>query len=119
MSEPLPFHTKKIHKSSAATDVLQPPDPDPLAGVEYTGDLEVDALTELDAIQVAFRDRRRQEERRFKQATDSEFWVAICFESREQKESFLRNAALSDLGDKYLDGTRVAQALGVDLNKEA
>lgn len=116
MPEPLPFHGKKSTPKTGIANVIQPPEADPLAGVEYTGDIETDALSELDALQVAFRDRRRREDRRFKQATDSEFWVAVCFESREQKESFLRNASLDDLGDKYLDGTRVAKTLGIELD---
>lgn len=97
--------------------VVQPPEPDPLGGVEYTGDLEVDAAAELDALSDAFRDRRRREDRRFKQATDSEFWVALCFENREQKEAFLRAFKIARLGDKYLDGRKVAVELGVDIGK--
>lgn len=48
-------------------------------------------------------------------ATDSEYWVAICFQTREQKEEFLRKARLIDLGDKYLDGIAVARVMGIKL----
>jgi hypothetical protein len=116
MPEPLPFHNKAKPRKLDA--VLRPAEPDPLADVEYTGDLEQDAIVELDALEAAFRDRRRQEDRRFKQATDSEFWVAVCFASRQQKEAFLARAGLAEIGDKYLDGVRVAEKLGVDLTEE-
>jgi len=47
---------------------------------------------------------------------DSEFWIAICFQNREQKEEFLRLLKIPrPLGDKYLDGMKVAKVLGVEL----
>lgn len=48
---------------------------------------------------------------------DSEFWVALCFQSRAQKEAFLRGIG-HDLvveGDKYLDGIELAKRLKVPL----
>ncbi|WP_058622881.1 hypothetical protein [Microbacterium testaceum] len=51
----------------------------------------------------------------FKRATDSEYWVAVCFKSREEKERFLESAGLTDLSDKYLDGRAVANRLDVSL----
>jgi len=85
--------------------------PDPLAEVEYTGDLQQDTAAELTAMQKAYRGRARAEVDRFREATDPEFWVALVFESREQKEDFLREFGLSRLGDKYLDGRKVARVL--------
>lgn len=73
----------------------------------------------LDALQSAFAARARDEGQRFRDATDSEYWVAVCFQSRAQKEEFLRRLKLDELGDKYLDGVRVAQRLGVPLETEA
>lgn len=71
---------------------------------------------ELDALSIAFRERSAQEARRFRDATDSEHWVCVCFTSREEKEAFLRAANLAKLGDKYLDGRKVARALGVAID---
>ncbi|WP_250504852.1 hypothetical protein [Bowdeniella massiliensis] len=84
---------------------------DPLAKVEYTGDLEADASAELSAMEVAYRERSKQEAKRFKDATDSEFWVALCFRTREDKEAFLQEFGLIDLGDKYMEGHKVADRL--------
>jgi hypothetical protein len=89
--------------------------PDPLAGLTPTGSEEVDAKAELNAMQLAFKARREREAERFKNATDSEFWFAVCFHTREQKEKFLRLAQLIELGDKYLDGLEVAKALNINL----
>lgn len=90
---------------------------DPLADVEYTDNLAVDCGREFDALQKGFADRAKAERKRFKQATDSEYWFAVCFESREEKEKFLKAAGVvvSMMGDKYIDGRKLAQVLGVDM----
>lgn len=85
--------------------------PDPLKDVDYTGNLETDSAKELTALEQGFRDRAKQEQDRFRLATDSEYWVAICFTSREDKEAFLRKHNLDSLGDKYLDGYDVDETL--------
>ncbi|XVV05344.1 hypothetical protein ACQPW3_08110 [Actinosynnema sp. CA-248983] len=94
------------------------PEPDPLAGVEYTGDLATDAATELDAVAQGFRDRTKREDERFRLATDSEYWFAVCFKTRADKEAFLAAARLMPIGDKYLDGYAVARALGIPMPTE-
>ncbi|SFO82803.1 hypothetical protein SAMN05421810_10192 [Amycolatopsis arida] len=94
------------------------PEPDPLADVEYTGDLPEDSRRELNALQQGFRDRARREAERFRLATDSEYWIAVCFKSREDKERFLRNAGLLAIGDKYMDGYAVARVLGVPMDDQ-
>lgn len=63
----------------------------------------------------AIRARELAQRDSFRDATDSEFWVAVCFETREQKAEFLRRLDLADLGDKYLDGRAVAERLGAPL----
>lgn len=89
--------------------------PDPLADVEYTGDLEKDSASELDALSAAMRERRTIERERYRQATDSEYWVALCFRSRKHKEAFIAGAGAARLGDKYVDGHAFARSLGIDL----
>jgi hypothetical protein len=91
------------------------PLPDPLQGVEYTGDLAADADAELDALAIGFRERTKREDERFRLATDSEFWFALCFKSRDEKDAFLKAARLMHIGDKYLDGRAAAAVLGVDM----
>lgn len=86
--------------------------PDPLADVEYTDNLEHDSRAELDALAEGFRSRRDQEVLRFKDATDSAYWFAVCFRTRADKEAFLQSIGATRLGDKYLDGHQLARVLG-------
>lgn len=64
--------------------------------------------------QTEFMKRAQAEQKRTELVTDSEFWFCVCFETREQKDKFLKAAGLWDIGDKYLDGRQVSKALGVD-----
>lgn len=89
--------------------------PDPLAGIEYTDDLESDSRAELDALAQGFRERRDTEAARFADATDSEYWFAVCFRTRGDKDAFLSGIQASRIGDKYLDGHKLAKILGVTL----
>lgn len=77
---------------------------------------EVQALEEVTEVLKGFKDRAKREDQRFTDATDSEYWVAVCFQTREQKEEFLRKAGWIDLGDKYLDGMLVAEAMKIRLD---
>lgn len=92
--------------------------PDPLAGYEYTGDIEADSAAEMSAMKAGFIARAQQENKRREKATDSEYWVCMCFQSREQVEEFLRRTGWGLPTDKYIDGQRVATALGVDIPPE-
>lgn len=58
-----------------------------------------------------FKERAAAETKRFADATDSEYWVAVCFHTREDKERFLAEFSLDTVGDKYLDGYEVAKIL--------
>lgn len=95
-------------KNSAAPD-------DPLAGVEYSGDLEKDSVSELTTLQKAYRARASAEANRFASTVDSEFWFAVCFKDRAEKDAFLKAAGVKTklMGDKYLDGRQLAAALGI------
>lgn len=90
--------------------------PDPLADVDYTGNREEDAGRELTAMEKAYRKRAKNEEKRVYDATDSEYWVAVCFRSREAKEAYLRAIDAIDIGDKYIDGHQLARRQGIDLD---
>ena len=71
---------------------------------------------ELNALQQGFADRAKQEKKRFEDATDSEFWFCMCFNTREQKEAFLEQIGWDTNGaDKYVDGVDVARQVGLKL----
>lgn len=82
---------------------------------DQTGDAELDSEADLDAVQAGFRARASADAGRKLAATDSEYWFAVCFQTREQKEAFLAAMKLMEHGDKYLDGQVLAQRLGVEL----
>lgn len=69
------------------------------------------------ALPNAFQERAAKEQDRRTDATDSRFWVALCFQTREEKEEFLVKAGLADLAldSDYLDGAEVAKRLDVEL----
>lgn len=72
-----------------------------------------EAIKELPS---AFSELAKEEQRRFVEATDSEYWFCVCFSTREEKDEFLRKSGLWDYGDKYLDGAVVAEKMGVKIN---
>ena len=68
---------------------------------------------ELGEAEQAFRSRMAREDNRKRQATDTEFWFAVYFPDREEKERFLRKYGLASIGDKYLPGRAVDMALSL------
>jgi len=78
-----------------------------------SGDIELDCAEELTEVQQGFRSRTKAETDRKNHVTDSAFWVCLCFQTRDQVEEFLRASKLAKPGEKYIDGRKVAAALGV------
>lgn len=88
--------------------------PDPLASVEYAGNVEEDAKREFTALELAFKEQAKAEKASQKYANDSEFWFCACFQSREQVEAFLQALGI-DPDTKYLSGFHLAEKLGIVL----
>lgn len=70
------------------------------------------------AILDAFRQRTTKEKLRQSDTTDTEYWVAVCFRSRDEKDAFVNEFGLSGCplikgttGDKYIDGPALARKL--------
>jgi hypothetical protein len=78
-------------------------------------DTEAASEAELSELLEGFKNRANRENDRMLEATDSEFWFCVCFQTREQKEEFLTKSNLMDVGDKYLDGMLVAEELKIKL----
>jgi len=85
------------------------------AGIEMTGDLQEDADSTMSEALRQIIERKKATQERFRVATDPEFFICVCFQSREQKNEFLRLAGWDDLGDKYINGLDVARRLGVGI----
>lgn len=99
-------HAVAKHKRAKQPTVVMP---------EITGNPEVDSRADLDAVQKGFRNRIKNENNRFELATDSEYWFAACFQTREQKEAFLKALDLLAHGDKYIDGRLLTEKMGIEL----
>lgn len=69
------------------------------------------------ALPNAFQNRASKEQDRRADATDSRYWVALCFQTAAEKEQFLIGSGLADLAldSDYLDGAEVAERLDVEL----
>lgn len=64
-----------------------------------------------------FKAQKAEEHKTFIENVDSEYWIAVCFQSREQKEEFLRRTGLMQFGDKYLDGMDVADHMSINIRE--
>ena len=83
----------------------------------YTGDIEQDTQAEVSAVKAGFIARAKTEEKRRQKATDSEFWCALCFQSRAQLDEFLRALKLP-LDQKYIEGQKLAKKIGVTITPD-
>lgn len=89
--------------------------PNPLKDLDLDGTPEERADQEISAALQHILDEKKLRRDQYRTMVDHEFWCAICFQNREQKERFLSLLGLTDLGEKYLDGLKVAERLNVDI----
>lgn len=74
----------------------------------------------LAALPSAVAERASREQDRRTIATDSRYWVAICFQTREQKDEFLSKTGLDAVSDgTYVDGQGAAAMLDIELTSPA
>lgn len=81
--------------------------------IAYTGDPEADCAAELDAVKSSFQQRAEHETRRRKKATESGYWICLCFQTQAQADAF----ALAATGktDRFADGVRAARTLRIEI----
>lgn len=89
----------------------------PLDTMEYTDDPEIDSNRQAELTLEALNNKARKKalQEKLRLTTDSEYWCAFCFETREQKDAFLKALDVFDDGDKYIDGVSVAKRMGIAL----
>ncbi len=87
----------------------------PLDKLPETDSLEEEDAQEVSATLAAFQKNREAERQLVQDTTDSEYWFCVCFQTRTQKEAFLKAVKWFAHGDKYLDGKWVAKQMGVTL----
>lgn len=100
---------------------LKNPPPQYVNMPEPTGDAEVDSANDLGELERGFRRRAADERRRFALVTDSEFWGAICFQTRAQRDAFFVaiGAQPFGVGGRYFDGNAIAKMMGIELPQES
>lgn len=72
-------------------------------------ELEKSVLDELGEVESSFRERLKRENSRFLDMCDTEYWFAVCFTSRKQKEEFMTKIGI-DPELKYVEGREMAKA---------
>lgn len=82
---------------------------EPEEEINSLADLEEETLSELGEVEKSFRERMKNENKRFRDMCDTEYWCCVCFTSREQKEEFLQKIGM-DTDLKYIDGHEMAKA---------
>lgn len=93
--------------------LFEPDDENPLDSLEDTGDIEANVDAELAVALDELLANKKGKNDAYRVANDDEFWFAVCFQSQEQKDEFLALAGWQSLGDKYLDGLRLAKMLNL------
>lgn len=97
---------------------LDVPDFDFSDGVEAEreSDFETASKEAVEKLDNDFTRDAKREASRFQDNTDTEFWAAIYFQSRAQKEAFLKAIGVdTEEEDKYIDGNKLAKTMGIEL----
>lgn len=107
---------ERVELSSVALErvdlTVEDEQPSPLEAIEYSDDIEADCAKEFAVVETEFQKRASDEQKRFQKATDSEFWVCLCFQTREQCEEFLAKCGHAEPDEKYVDGVKFARLIG-------
>lgn len=90
----------------------------PLDKIDLDGTPEERADAEVSAALQHILDEKQKRRDQYRTMVDHEFWVAICFQNRDQKERFIELMGWTDLGNKYIDGLKVAERLNVAIEPE-
>lgn len=93
------------------------PDTDPFDGLDTTGDPEADGDNLVNLARQEFIENEEARLDAYRTMIDPEFYLVVCFQSREQVDEFLEKSGLESLGvgNKFVDGLRVARHFGVDV----
>lgn|GEM_PF-2391957 len=90
----------------------------PLDDAEYPNTLEGDADAEVSAALAAILEERKKKRDDYRLMADTDYWLCLCFQSRQQKIEFLRHIGwdkMTLVNDRYIDGLQCAQSLSVDI----
>lgn len=91
-------------------------DGNPLDDLVALDGIQENVDQEMSAILKAIIERKRAQAERFRITDDPEYFLCLCFQSRDQKNEFIMASGWGDLGEKYINGLEVARRLGVSVN---
>lgn len=78
--------------------------------------IEADSLTELNELQIAFREKAKKEKELQDTNTDSEFWSCIVFRNRQQRDQLYEILKISQTDNQYINGKKLIDALELKIN---
>ena len=106
-----PGEARPVFESLTKSAITSPFDPDPA----LSRGLEADATEEVSlALQTILAERAANRDR-YRVTNDRDYYVLICFQSRDQKLEFLDKTGWLQFGERFIDGLRLARLLGVDV----
>ena len=77
---------------------------------------EAESEREISETLKAFRADAARDDARIADATQTEFWTAVIFQSQAQRDEFWRKLKATRLvDDQYIDGLDLAKLLGIEL----
>lgn len=88
---------------------------DILKDVPALDNAEAEAKEETSAVLQGFADRKKAEATRQAYAEDGEFFTCLVFQSKDQRDAFIKALNLRPEDPQYLDGQAIAKALNIDL----
>lgn len=97
------------------------PNKNPLDSLKPSDSLQTDVDAEIDAMDAGFRERMKQEQERFDEATGSGEYFIVCFANGAQCGEFLRQLAPNvpsikiDSDDLVVDGRDLAKFLKIEI----
>lgn len=107
-------------KKPRRTIPYTPPVPNPMDGVEFTGDIEADSLAEINAVADGWRERMEREDKRYKLAVDGAYYCVTVFDTIGDRDAFLESIGMVDkiYRNFFLDGYVMARALGKPIERK-
>lgn len=91
-------------------DALPGFDTEPMMSAEFAATREVS-----EALRAVLEERRERRDE-FRIATDTQYYVVLCFQCEDQKKEFLTAMGWLRWGERFLNGLDCARSLGVDIS---
>ncbi len=91
---------------------------DPLEAVPYEelkDDLEASATAEMSELVRQIKEKRQADRDRFRVLREPDYFVVLCFQSRDQRNEFLAKSEWAEEDTKYLNGLEICRRLGIDV----